>query len=409
MAKRIWLLCATLAVIGVVPPSTSAKPGDLPVDITQQCPDAREPFAEGWIPPSGDGLAARPWAGADAAPRVRSNHPPARDASPRPVNQARGTHHRVRREMQTPATTPQDAEAARLFALGERCRQIGDHAQARVCYEEAHVVSPTSVAGRLAIDRLRMLELQRLGLPADGAEEAEMPAFAQPQRPVIEPGEGSTRRQPGSQSGTTPEHQPQLPPVPTPSKPSELQKLKKMLESTVPLGGAEEQETSTPSNCDARTARDQWNPGWAFVGFSTMPPASTYNNQPFFPFTAWSRAESVTDWVTKAIYAQGEYGVHCSTCFPSPPTRLVHRAASAGPTIGQRTASLAARQPTLPFIAWTRADVVADWATAVIYARRDTYAWWETTFVPPPEPGDCDGQAEKDWWTTSLLSPRPAN
>jgi hypothetical protein len=256
MAKRIWLFCATLAVIGAVCPSTSAKPGDLPVDITQQCPDAREPFAEEGTAPSGECLAARPWAGADAAPRVRSTVPTARATGPRPVNQARGTHHRVRREVQAPTLTPQDAEAARLFALGERCRQIGDHAQARVCYEEAHVASPTSVAGRLAIDRLRMLELQRLALPADGAEEAEMPDSWQPRRPTTLPDHQRQPQSRPSQAGDSPERRPQ----PTPAtRGKELRdvndRLKQMRDSTVPLGGAEEQEPS-----DKNVSKPWWFP-----------------------------------------------------------------------------------------------------------------------------------------------------
>jgi hypothetical protein len=266
MAKRIWLFCMALAVLGISSPTTLGKPGDLPVDITQQCPDARESVAEGWTAPDGDCLAVRPpltlpsplrgevrgrGAGADAAPRVRSTGPAARDTSPRPVNQARGTHHRVRRDAHLPAMAPHDAEAARLLALGERCRQIGDHAQAAVCFEEAHLVSPTSIAGRLAIDRLREMEFERFGGPRGAAEEADAPVFARPQRPVIEPRDAKAPRQPASQPGASPERQPQ--PGPAPSQPNDLQKLKQMLELTVPLGGAEEQEIRAPHSLELKS------------------------------------------------------------------------------------------------------------------------------------------------------------
>jgi hypothetical protein len=261
MAKRIWLFSMALALMGVFCPATTfAKPGDLPVDITQQCPDAREATApDGFTPrdaTAGDGrLAARPWAGADAAPRVRSTQPTARDAGPRPVNQVRDMIHRVGRDAHVPMMAPHDAEAARLFALGERCRQIGDYAQAAVCFEEAHLVSPTSVAGRLAIDRLRTMERERFGLRG-AAEEAELPAVTQPRRPVAEPRDRSAPRRPANQPGASPERQS----PPTPGGSNEFRKLKEMLDSTVPLGGAEEQGTSHDAKSGATDSRPKRKP-----------------------------------------------------------------------------------------------------------------------------------------------------
>jgi hypothetical protein len=317
--------------------------------------------------------------------------------------------------------TPHDAEAARLLALGERCRQIGDYAQAAVCFEEAHLVSPTSIAGRLAIDRLREMEVERFGGPRGAAEEAELPAFATPQRPVIEPREGSTPRQPASQPGTSPERKPQLPPVPTPNERNELQKLKEMLDSTVPLGGAEEQGATRQSGDGSQQLVGSNKAVPTFVSNSvevmerirdlrfqesrvrrnSTPPAV---EQSFLPFIAWTRVESVADWVSAAIYARGDHGFDCSTCFPPPPAVLDAIVCAKPSPVSQHPAPSAARQPYIPFLVWTRADLVADWGTAVIYARRNVYAWWETTFLAPPEPGDCDGEADKHWWLTSSLS-----
>ena len=57
-----------------------------------------------------------------------------------------------------------------LYETGERCRNTGDLAMARTCYEEVHLLSPTSCYGQLAIQRLSELDMTR-----EGAEEQEEP------------------------------------------------------------------------------------------------------------------------------------------------------------------------------------------------------------------------------------------
>ncbi len=85
---------------------------------------------------------------------------------------------------ETPAESEeaQRAEAARhVFQVGERCRSQGNLDMARTCYEEAHLLSPTSRPGRLAIQRLHELEQDR-----GGAEEQEEPPLPPRRTPTTE-------------------------------------------------------------------------------------------------------------------------------------------------------------------------------------------------------------------------------
>jgi hypothetical protein len=49
-------------------------------------------------------------------------------------------------------------QARAMFAIGERCRRLGDLDKARTCYEETHLLSPTSRYGRLAMQRLAEID-----------------------------------------------------------------------------------------------------------------------------------------------------------------------------------------------------------------------------------------------------------
>ena len=80
----------------------------------------------------------------------------------------------ARRElMDEEVPTGRYAEARHIFQLGESCRRQGDLDKARTCYEEAHLLSPTSRFGRLAMQRLHELEQLR-----DAGETQEEPRRA---------------------------------------------------------------------------------------------------------------------------------------------------------------------------------------------------------------------------------------
>lgn len=49
-------------------------------------------------------------------------------------------------------------QAQRLFETGERLRRDGEFEQARTCYQQAHLLTPTTLHGRMAIVRLEELE-----------------------------------------------------------------------------------------------------------------------------------------------------------------------------------------------------------------------------------------------------------
>lgn len=225
MAKWIWLLSAAF----VAAPSTtwSAKPGDLPVDISQQCPEGydgppRDP-GHTVMQPTVDSMSV-------VFPReARCPRDAQREDLPRFVHQLRDVaeaavpqgEHRVRRDPLE--NRPYDAAAQTLFYLAEQCRRDGDFARARTCYEEAHLISPTSHCGRLAIDRLRALDHEQFAIPTGDAEEAEAPA----------------PRDSGRQRSTSPRQG-----EPTQRKPQQgtshlTLPFEEMLHTTVPLGGVE--------------------------------------------------------------------------------------------------------------------------------------------------------------------------
>jgi hypothetical protein len=56
------------------------------------------------------------------------------------------------------ALEARNADAQRIFEIGERCRRAGDYTEARNCYQQAHRMNPTSLHGRVAI--MRIIELE---------------------------------------------------------------------------------------------------------------------------------------------------------------------------------------------------------------------------------------------------------
>jgi hypothetical protein len=224
MTKRIWFAWAVLGLFGAACPSpTFAKPGDLPVDVDQQCPDARETTRSIHTEGSDDRFATGLPPRADVAPATGTRWT-TRGLAPRPT-------HELRDGCPEPTIT-HDVEAEQLFSFAEQCHRRGESSRARVFYEEVYLLSPESASGRLALERLREVEREQLG-DAEETEDAEPPASER---------EAGTPRNSGTQAGEgAPTRNPQLPPLPLDHRYREmLERYREILESTVPLGGAEE-------------------------------------------------------------------------------------------------------------------------------------------------------------------------
>jgi hypothetical protein len=56
------------------------------------------------------------------------------------------------------AAQAKDRLAERLFEAGEKCRRAGDFNRARTCYQEVHLVTPTTLHGRVAMVRIAEIE-----------------------------------------------------------------------------------------------------------------------------------------------------------------------------------------------------------------------------------------------------------
>ena len=144
MSKRYWSAAVLAAVLGVGPaPRGLAKPPDLPVDHRHQCPEGRESVG--------------PAAPAEEVARPGSDFSPV-----------------------SAADAPRLMEARHLFEVAERCRRKGDVAKARTCYEEVHLMCPTSRYGRLAIDRLQELEQASIDATEEQDAPPALPSEAEP-------------------------------------------------------------------------------------------------------------------------------------------------------------------------------------------------------------------------------------
>jgi hypothetical protein len=56
------------------------------------------------------------------------------------------------------AARAKNHEAQRIFEIGERCRRNGEYGKARTCYQQVHLLTPTTLHGRVAIVRLIEIE-----------------------------------------------------------------------------------------------------------------------------------------------------------------------------------------------------------------------------------------------------------
>jgi hypothetical protein len=56
------------------------------------------------------------------------------------------------------AARAKNQEAQRMFEIAERCRRTGEYGKARACYQQVHLLTPTTLHGRVAIVRLIEVE-----------------------------------------------------------------------------------------------------------------------------------------------------------------------------------------------------------------------------------------------------------
>jgi hypothetical protein len=94
------------------------------------------------------------------------------------------------------ANTGKVLAARHVFAIGERSLRKGDLDMAYSCYQEVHLLAPTSRYGLRAIDRMGEIEARRAA--SGNAEQSEAPVMP----PASDtPGQGETRDQGQSDSG----------------------------------------------------------------------------------------------------------------------------------------------------------------------------------------------------------------
>lgn len=85
----------------------------------------------------------------------------------------------LKNNIQHPVEAGKEVRAIQLFKLAESCRGKGEFEKARTCYQQVHILAPTSRLGRLAMDRLSEVE-ERM---RESAEEQEtLPVDESPQQ-----------------------------------------------------------------------------------------------------------------------------------------------------------------------------------------------------------------------------------
>lgn len=156
--QRIWCGCLVLLCFGsgLGGSISLAKPPDLPVDLKVECADDKSATQES--PPSVslefDVFSGKislsvtlPWSTLLGA------------GEPTRTSRANPTCDRCEAD----STDPKLVQARALYEIAERCRRQGDLDKARTCYEETHLLAPTSRLGRQAMQRLSEIENRSLG------------------------------------------------------------------------------------------------------------------------------------------------------------------------------------------------------------------------------------------------------
>jgi hypothetical protein len=170
--KHCWCATAILAsyLSSATSPRSSAKPPDLPLEQGVACPEGRIQLETSELFGSLRRAVESLRAEMGAAPPDAETPLTLDTIVPALLPLLLGASPRQEMPARTPARL---AEAEQKFQRGERYRRQGDLGQARICYEEAHLLSPTSRYGRLAMQRL--LEMEQVS-----AEIEESPVQAAP-------------------------------------------------------------------------------------------------------------------------------------------------------------------------------------------------------------------------------------
>lgn len=180
MKKYLFAANGLLAVVlGVSSgPSAWAKPSDLPADNKIECTECGEETHRGSITIGLDLFTGR----VNVDVKINATVPPPPMAidsvTPMLVEQLLREVSGYLASGPTGSTdkpaVAQDRkrQAQHLFQIAERCYRTGDFEKARTCYQQVHLLTPTSQLGRSAIDRLSQVE-ERL---RDATEEQDLPA-----------------------------------------------------------------------------------------------------------------------------------------------------------------------------------------------------------------------------------------
>lgn len=200
MSKRLWGACLALGMgwTSASGPVSQAKPPDLPVHPQVTCPEGKVPSG-GYSDHEGGTTAPESTASSSATPvaSVEVIHDLSWLEAVLPSLVARVVQHSwfwprttectvIRaacppvacRTVQAPSRASEQEraieayrQAQRIYLLGLEYQQQGMRAKARICFQEAHLASPHSRYGSLAMHRLQNLESELRDVR--GAEEAE--------------------------------------------------------------------------------------------------------------------------------------------------------------------------------------------------------------------------------------------
>jgi hypothetical protein len=174
MSKRLWGAALALGMgwTAASAPIGTAKPPDLPVHPQVTCPEGRvtdftppaatpnvpsEPIPDlSWVEAVVPGLAVHTAQAVGFWPRGSVDSVPAKLDRQQIVERFR--------------------QAQRIYLLGMQYQQQGAVSKARTCFQEAHLLSPDTRFGRMAMERLHELESRSALTGAEEAEEQLKPA-----------------------------------------------------------------------------------------------------------------------------------------------------------------------------------------------------------------------------------------
>ncbi|HZZ81010.1 MAG TPA: hypothetical protein VFE62_21090 [Gemmataceae bacterium] len=177
--KRItWLGICSSILLGLAGARAWAKPADLPLPSQHACPEGTEDPAQGGFSIKLDLLSGR--ITVETGPGKSESTPSIDTVTPALMP---GLIDELVRQagqivLQRGAVTGKDLEARRCFEKAERARMAQNFETARLGYQQAHLLSPTSLLGRLAIIRLQQVE-EQMRDPSEESSEPPTPRNSQ--------------------------------------------------------------------------------------------------------------------------------------------------------------------------------------------------------------------------------------